>query len=86
MPSGKLHSLRLSLKETEEGVIIKNMSLITSFQGGRIFVVGYTQEKEQEERRELETVVGLIDKATSWRHRFMMWPERLRPQRSCLLI
>ena len=86
MPSGKFSCIRLSIKHAEEGMSIKNMSAITELNEPRILVIGCTQEKEQEERKELEAAVGLIDRATSCRHRFMMWSDKLKPQRSCALI
>lgn len=86
IPSGKFNCIRLSIKYAEEGMSIKNMLAITSLAEGRILVIGCTQEKEQEERKELEAAVGLIDKATSCRYRFMMWSDKLKPQRSCALI
>ena len=49
----------------------------------KIFVIGYTQEKETEEKAKLGRLIKEIDIMTNFSYRFMMFQDKLKVQTSC---
>lgn len=49
----------------------------------KILVVGYTQEREEEEKPKLLMMIRQIDAASNFGFRFMVFQDKLKVQKAC---